>query len=187
MANQRDTAAWNQDVDSRIKLIDESLDKNESLRAKLPGFKSLLDDYLAPNVDVSNQDFHRRLLQVFRDSAVDNTYQDLLSHFNQDEQARISKFVDGEGLDDVCHGFDMGPSLGVREHHEVMAKADAVFVSSKGPEHVRGLSMGSLLERDNVFHQFVQKLAEFFGDEEKDSVLVSFNGMDKRGHLLMTT
>lgn len=184
MDHHRDTAAWHQNVDSRIGLIDEALDKDESLRAKLPGFKSLLDDYLASNVDVSKQDFHRRLLQVFRDSEVDNTYQDLLKHFNPDEQARITKFVDGKALDDVSHGFDMGPSLGVREHLEVMAEADAVHISSAGPVHVKGMSMGSLQERDSVFHQFVEKLAELFCYDEKEFVLVSCDSIGIAGHSL---
>ncbi len=187
MDPHRHTAAWHQNADFRIRLIDEALDKDESLRAKLPGFKSLLDDYLASDVDVSKQDFHRRLLQVFRDSEVDNTYQDLLMHFNQDEQARINKFVNGEALDDVSDSFDMGPSLGVREHLKVMAEADAVHISSAGPVHVKGLSMASLQDGDIVFHQFVEKLAEYFSHDEKDFVLVSCDSTGIACHSLTKT
>lgn len=178
-------AAWHQPVDERIRLIRETLSSNSPLAAKLPGLKPLLDDYLAPTVDVGRQDFHRRILQVFRDSDADFTYQELLAKYDPDEQEKVSRFVEGQDADDCCDGFEMGHSLGVREHMEKMPGALAtVDVSSRGPVRVSGLSMGSLLERDNLFYRFVRGLCGLFVglSPEKDSVLVCLDvSLDSEG------
>ena len=175
MDHHRDSAAWHKSVDERIRLITDTLNQDSSLDTKLPGLKPLLDDYLDGTFDspLRRQDFHRGLLQVFRDSAVDNTYQDQLAEFSSEERDRVASFVDGKPLDECCLGFKFGASLGVREHLSRMMEAEAVQVSSAGPVHVKGLSMGKLMERDGIFHKFVHKLAEIFGDDdEKHSVLV---------------
>jgi len=167
--------AWDSNVDERIRLIANALAANDDVRTKLPGLKGLLDDYLDDHVEVHQQDFHRRLLQVFRDSKVDNTYQDLLGQFSAEEQSRISKFVGGEDAERVCCGFQLGLSKGVKEHIETMLSAEAVHISSAGPIHVNGLSMGELEEKDGPLHRFVHAIAELFVDTttDKDTVLVS--------------
>lgn len=167
--------AWDTNVDERIRLIANALAANGDVRTKLPGLKPLLDDYLDDNVQVHQQDFHRRLLQVFRDSKVDNTYQDLLGQFSAEEQSRISKFVGGQDVEHVCCGFQLGLSKGVKEHIETMLSAEAVHISSAGLIHVNGLSMGELEEKDCPLHRFVHAIAELFVDTtaDKDTVLVS--------------
>lgn len=180
MATAQNSGAWDLSVDERIKLLATTLSENKDLQGKLPGLSSLLDDYLDDGIPVTQQDFFRRILQVFRDSAVDNTFQRLLDEFTSNEREKITKFVDGEPIEEVCRGFRdcgaAGISLGVREHLEKMNEADTVHVSSDGPVHVRGLSMGSLKERDCIFYNFVHEIAELLHihtDAEKDSVLVS--------------
>jgi hypothetical protein len=172
----RHDSAWHLSVDERYALIAKALATNHELREKLPGLKSLLDDYLDRNVDITTEDFYRRVLQTFRDSTADYTYQDQLASFLPEERTKISRFVDGKSLTDVCHGFcaDMGPSLGVREHLNVMAESDIVHVSSTGPVYVKGLSMGNA-EEDGVFLKFVHDLARLLHlseHHEKDTVTV---------------
>ena len=178
MSNHIDT--FHRSVDERIKLIADALAASVDLDAKLPGLKPLLDDYLAPDVDVPHRDFHRRLLRTFRDSDADSAYQDLLGQYDADEQSRVSRFVDGEGADACCEGdFEMGPSLGTREHMQCMVESAAVHISAGGPVRVSGLSLGALEERDTLFYRFIQMLRSLFrtGDSVKDTVLVNPESM----------
>ena len=57
-------------IDERIKKIVERLaNVDEAFRKKrLPGLRSLLDDYINSDVDVDDVKFHRGLLKVFKDS-----------------------------------------------------------------------------------------------------------------------
>jgi hypothetical protein len=83
--------SWEAPVDTRIQLIAGRLasDSNQEFKAKrVPGLKSLLDDYIAPDVDVDGVVFHRRLLQVFKQSE-DQTYEYILEQHTPDKQRRI--------------------------------------------------------------------------------------------------
>ena len=114
-------------VDSRLSLIAESLSKNKDFADKgLPGFHSLLEDYLSPDVDTSDQyDLIRRLLRVFKHSD-DNTYQDFLKQHDDDEKNRLDKFVDGALASDVGKGFQMLPNLATREEVDSLLSAPVV-------------------------------------------------------------
>lgn len=109
------------DVDSRIALLAEALEKEPEFADKdVPGLAKLLKDYLDPDVDVNGWDsgridFNRRLLQVFKDSPVDNTYQDLRERYTDEEKSRLDKFIAGETAEKCSHGFRKGPSLGTRK------------------------------------------------------------------------
>ena len=167
--------AWTAPVDDRIGLIAKKL--GEVAFAKdVPGLKDVLDDYLNPDTETTKVDFHRGLLSTFKRSEVDNTYQDLLAKYTQDEQDRLEKFVDGKPPAETCKGFIMGPSLGAREEMEALHGAEKVDVSAAGPVHVDGLSSGELKKKDSGFHKFVTMLAEFFHlHKEKDSVTVGLS------------
>jgi hypothetical protein len=169
--------AWDSPVDTRIQIIAERLasDSNEEFRAKrVPGLKSLLDDYIAPDVDVDSVVFNRRLLQVFKQSD-DQTYEHLLAQHTPDEQRRIEAFVAGEKPEEVCKDFTMGPSLGYRHLLEKMRSSESVArVSVAGPRAIRGLSNDDLEKTDgDWFHGAVRKLADFFHlDGDKHTVTV---------------
>jgi hypothetical protein len=169
--------SWEAPVDTRIQLIAERLasDSNQEFRAKrVPGLKSLLDDYIAPDVDVDDVVFHRRLLQVFKQSE-DQTYEHILEQHTLDEQRRIEAFVAGENPEKISKDFTMGPSLGCREELKKMHSCESVVhISSAGPTVIKGLSNDDLKETDgHWFHRAVQRLTEFFhhdGDEHAVTV-----------------
>ncbi|KXS94449.1 hypothetical protein AC578_5189 [Pseudocercospora eumusae] len=110
------------DVDSRIREVAKALEAHAEFSDKdVPGLAKLLNDYLSDSVDVNSWDsgridFMRRLLKVFKDSPVDNTYQDLQQYYTKDENDRLERFVEGETAEKCSHGFCDGPSLGTRHH-----------------------------------------------------------------------
>ena len=169
----QDLSAWDVDVDGRIKIIADELAQADFAK-EVPGLQNLLDDYLDPNVEVDKVDFHRRLLRTFKQSQTDNTYQDLLAKYTQDEQDRLERFVDGDDPAKVSHGFIMGPSLGAREEVDLLKKAKGVQVSADGPVHVDGLSSDQDQKHESHFHEFIHGLAEMFHfHKDKDIVTVS--------------
>jgi hypothetical protein len=169
--------SWEAPVDTRIRLIAEKLasDTNQKFRQKrVPGLKTLLDDYIAPDVDVDDVIFHRRLLQVFKQSE-DQTYEHILGQHTPDEQRRIEAFVAGEDPEEISKGFVMGPSLGCRQELEKMLSSQSVVhISSAGPTAIKGLSNDDLKKKDgHWFHRAMQKLAEFFHhDDDKHTITV---------------
>jgi hypothetical protein len=122
-----------------------------------------LDDYIAPDVDVDNVIFHRRLLQVFKQSE-DQTYEQILAQHTPDEQRRIEAFVAGEKPEEISKDFTMGPSLGCRQALEKMRSCESVVhISGAGPTAIKGLSDDDLKKTDgDWFHRVVQKLAGLF-------------------------
>lgn len=164
-------AAWHLQVDDRIEKIANELKSNPDFSHKeVPGLRSLLDDYIAPDVEVDKVNFAQRLLKVFKDSETDDTYQDLLAKHTQNEQDRIEKFVAGEDLNQTSQGFVMGPSLGCREELEKMQQAPAVaHVSSrKGVEKIKEPKFQVAEEEHSWFHKTIHKLADFFGIHHED-------------------
>lgn len=166
--------SWDHCVDQRMSIIKDGLGEHQHLQEKLPGLKSLLEDYLAPDNDVGTdadqEGFHRRLLQVFRDSQADFTYEQWLQKFRPDEQKRIADFVEGRPAGEVGKDFRFGLSLGVREHNELMLQAEG------GPAVVDGLNVKSGVEHDTVFHRLLHGLAELAEPLEPrkcDSIVVS--------------
>lgn len=162
---------WNHCVDERIRIIADGLGKHDSLQDKLPGLKSLLDDYLDPSsnvgTDADREGFHRRLLQVFRDSRADFAYETCLKKFRPDEQKRVADFVDGRSVSDAGKNFTFGPSLGVREHLKLMHHAEG------GPVIVDGLSTVEDVERDTVFQRLLHGLLAPCDQRRGDSIIVS--------------
>ena len=171
----------------RIEIITNRLnDLDEAFRKRrFPGLRSLLNDYINPDVEVDDVKFHRGLLQVFKNSE-DTTYERILGQHTKDEQERIEKFVAGGNLEDVGKHFVMGPSQGCREELAKMHKADSIFhISAAGPTHVKGLSSDDLKEADGGwFHEAIHKLADLFHHDhhDNDSVLVC-----SPNHLTLTT
>ncbi|KAK4033533.1 putative xylitol oxidase [Parachaetomium inaequale] len=177
-------SVWDRTTEERLRLIAQGLADNEEIHRKLPGLRTLLNEYVNPAVPVTSADFHRRLLRVFRDSDYDSAYQDNLEKLSPDEKERIEKFVaEDKSLDDVSHDFDMCMSLGVREHLQHLIGVDCAHVSSAGvqvfmapPEggaaqppvetQVEGLSGRShfdwVKDRDTVFHSFLHEMKELF-------------------------
>ena len=164
-------------VDERIKTIANRLaDLDGDFRRKrFPGLRSLLDDYINPDVDINSVKFHRRLLQVFKKSE-DKTYEKLLAQHTSGERCRIEKFVAGGELKDVGKDFVLGPSLGCRDEIARMHKADSIFhLCATGPLHVRGLGIEELKHTDSHwFYEAIHKLAGLFhhDDQDNESVLV---------------
>ena len=178
-------------VDERIKIIAERLADLDSdfNKKRFPGLKSLLDDYINPNVDINDIKFHRGLLQVFKNSE-DQTYEKLLAQHTSGERSRVEKFVAGGELKDVGKGFVMGPSLGCRDEIARMHKADSVFhLSATGPVHVHGLSTDELKHTDgHWFYEAIHKLAGLFhhDDQDHESVLVRSLQKKTRSYSLLT-
>ena len=115
-------------VDDRIAKISEAVKQDKALREKeLPGFAELLDDYLAPDVPVTPEDFMRRLLHVFRESN-DNTYQALLKRYSESERHILDAFVTGNSANEVGRNFIHGPSIGTREELQKMQDAPQVVL-----------------------------------------------------------
>lgn len=161
---------WEHDVDSRISIIADGLSRHGSLQQSLPGLKGLLDDYLDPKqtigTDADQQGFHRRLLQVFRDSPTDSTYENWLQKLQPDEQKRVADFVGGSSAKEVCGGFKCEQSLGVREHTELLHKVSPVIVNGLSNDEEED-SHGS------IFRQLVCCLDLVPGRHKHDSVIVS--------------
>ncbi|GAB1316375.1 hypothetical protein MFIFM68171_06585 [Madurella fahalii] len=179
---------WDHTADQRIRLIADGLAGNDEIRKKLPGLRTLLKDYVDPDVPVEPADFHRRLLHVFRQSDSDFAYQECLKKLTEDERERIEKFVaEDQPLDDVARDFDMCVSIGVREHLEHLVGVDCAWISSAGvqtlaaaspagakvagleghtPVEVGGLSgrgrFDWLKDKDNIFVAFLHKLKDLF-------------------------
>ena len=167
-------SAWDAPVDERIKIIRDKLSEVEFAK-EVPGLEDVLDDYLNPDTDTTKVIFHRGLLQVFKRSQTDRTYEDLLDKYSDDEKSRLERFVNGDDPADVCKDFEMGPSLGAREEMELLHRAEKVKVSAAGPVHVDGLSSNELKKRDSKFHKFVHALADFFhGHKEEAAVTVGY-------------
>ena len=110
-------------VDGRIEKISNLVQEDDDLNTKmLPGLAHLLDDYLDPKVPVTSEDFTRRLLMVFRKST-DNTYQDLLAGYNDNEQAALEAFVKGEAANKAGIGLEYSPSIAARQELGKLQKA----------------------------------------------------------------
>lgn len=168
--------AWGLQVDDRIKVIAEKLDQEDLQHFSnehVPGLKDLLQDYLNPNTETTNIDFHRGLLRTFKDSKKDNTYQDLLQQYTKDERDRLEIFVKGAKPAEAGKGFEMGPSLGCRQELEKMHEAKVVTVSKAKIEHVDGLSDDDIKKHDGAMHWMVhglRKILHLHDDDDKDSV-----------------
>jgi hypothetical protein len=153
-----DSPAWRHTTDHLLREIRDSL-SDSSLVEELPHLKRLMDDYLDEHFEVDCVEFHRRLLRAFRDAPRDQTYQDHLALLDESERDRLERFVaDGAPIDECSHDFDMGMSMGVREHLSHMLQLDAVKIGRGGPVHIRGLSDGDLAKLDGVLHRFVKGL-----------------------------
>jgi hypothetical protein len=176
--------SWDSQVDDRINDIAESLSKDETFSTEeVPGLKSLLDDYIAPDVELNNVDFVRRLLQVFKDSRTDDTYQDLLAKHTDDEQKKIASFVAGGDPTKISEDFEMGPSYGCREELKKLQEAPTVVhVGASGITEVKKRIESASQAEQDWFHSTVNKLAEFFcihsGELEADGVLVGRVSID---------
>lgn len=171
---------WEHNVDERIELIIKGLRSHHTVQEHLPGLKQLLDDYLDPRqavgTDDDQQGFHRRLLQVFRDSRADFTYEDWLKKLKEDEQRRVEDFVDGKNCQDVCKNFKFDRSLGVREELEFMAKTSPVIVnglSNDDDEDEDGDGDGDGAERPSIFRKLSCGFDVLFERSKRDSVVVS--------------
>lgn len=164
--------AWTHKTDDRIGLIADGLRDHEHLQKKLPGLKHLLEDYLdadkAIGTDDDQEGFHRRLLQVFRDSDDDFAYNDWLDKLAPQEKERVSNFVGGDSLNKAGDGYTPGPSMGVREHVELMIKAGT------GPVVVEGLNdRGHGVKEGPFLWRMIEDLADVFTHAGRDSIVVS--------------
>lgn len=151
-------------LDHRLQLIVDALGKDTDFEKKeLPGFQSLLSDYLSPDVETDKYGLIRRLLKVFKDSS-DNTYQDYLGYHTDDEKKRIERFVDGATAEECGKGFQILPNLGTREELEQLLSAPLVsdftkLVSSQGSQSRGGgcMPLGTLLARFMSFFHKTEK------------------------------
>ena len=115
-------------VDDRIARINEAVKQDKALRKhELPGLTELLDDYLAPDVPVTPEDFMRRLLHVFRASS-DDTYQVILRRYSESEQHVLDDFVTGNSAHEAGRNLEHGHSIGVREELQRMHDASRVVL-----------------------------------------------------------
>ncbi|KAJ4390706.1 hypothetical protein N0V93_004304 [Gnomoniopsis smithogilvyi] len=163
--------AWTKSVDDRIRFIAEGLHNHEHLQEKLPGLESLLDDYLDPQNAVGTAEdqegFHRRLLQVFRDSEADSAYDDWLAKLTPDEQKRVAEFVEGHDCCEAGCGYTPGPSIGVREHVELMLS------DGSGPIVLDGLNGRKHDTTDGpILTRMVASLTNAFTLESRKSIVV---------------
>ncbi|KAF5658163.1 oxidoreductase [Fusarium circinatum] len=182
---------WDHQVNERVNHIVEKLDeKPEFAQKSVPGLKELLTDFAAPDVLVSGEDFHRRLLQVFKNSETDGTYSQTLSKYTPEEQDHIEKFVAGASPEALGKDFAIGPSLGCREELEKLQHADSIaqITPHGGVEHITPLtpsytplndsaSFGVARvtkEVDSWFHKAVSQLADFFDTKEDNQKITVY-------------
>ena len=118
MASELTNAQPNLDlpaVDPRIQHISQVIKDNDKSHSKaLPGLADLLDDYLDPKTLVTSEDFIRRLLRVFHHST-DNTYEDILDGYTDDEKAVLKAFVKGKSANEIGQDLKYTPSLAARQ------------------------------------------------------------------------
>lgn len=126
--------SWNHPVNDRLNLISEKLDDNPEFRDEgMPGLKKLLDDYTSDQ-GVAQDDFHRRLLKVFKRSTTDGTYSQVLGDLTQTERDKVNAFVDQEKTpEELGRDFVLEPSPGCRDELCKLEQAEAaVHISSAG-------------------------------------------------------
>ncbi|CAH0024815.1 unnamed protein product [Clonostachys rhizophaga] len=180
--------AWDHQVDDRVNHIVEKLDQNPDFsEKKAPGLKELLSDFASPDVLVSGIEFHRRLLQVFKDSETDDTYSKTLSQYTPEEQ---EKFAEGADPKDLGQNFTLGPSLGCREELSKLQQADSIVqitprsgVEDITPTHASATASNRTLSSrrfrvastkqvaDDWFDKAVKNLAEFLDDGKPDQLI----------------
>ena len=138
----------------------------------MPGLADLCHDYFDPAVEVTPEDYYRRLLGVFKDSP-DQTYEKLLAKHTDAEQKRVEQFLSGKHPEDICDGFQLGPSLGAREELQQLAKARVFKVSAAdGAVDLETLS-SETHEHHDVFHKVLHGLADLFRrHDHQDELLV---------------
>lgn len=183
--------AWDHQVDDRVNHIVEKLDQNpEFAEKKAPGLKELLSDFASPDVQVSGVEFHRRLLQVFKDSETDGTYSKTLSQYTPEEQEQIRKFAEGADPKELGQNFTLGPSLGCREELSKLQQADSIVqitpqsgVEDITPTHTSATASNRTLSTrsfrvastkqaaDNWFDKAVKNLAEFLDNGKPDQLI----------------
>ncbi|KAL6411673.1 oxidoreductase [Ilyonectria robusta] len=125
--------SWDNSVNDRLGLISDKLDENPEFRDEsVPGLKELLDDYTSDNV--AKDDFHRRLLEVFKRSTTDETYSQVLGDLTQTERDKVNAFVEQEKTpEELGRDFVLEPSPGCRDELCKLEQAEAaVHVSSTG-------------------------------------------------------
>lgn len=70
--------------------------KERADEKELPGFGGLIDDWFNPDIQVDEEQFVRRFLRVFKQSDLDHTYEDILKGYDDEVQAIVNQFVDGD-------------------------------------------------------------------------------------------
>ncbi|KAF5585230.1 oxidoreductase [Fusarium subglutinans] len=182
---------WDHQVDERVNHIVEKLDENPEFAQKsVPGLKELLTDFAAPDVLVSGEDFHRRLLQVFKNSETDGTYSQTLSKYTPEEQDHIKKFVAGASPEALGKDFAIGPSLGCRKELEKLQHADSIAQitphggveritpptpSCTPPDDSASFGVAKVTkEVDGWFHKAVSQLADFFDTKEDNQKITVY-------------
>ncbi|KAM0317621.1 hypothetical protein ACHAPQ_010947 [Fusarium lateritium] len=173
--------AWDHQVNDRVNHIVEKLDENPDFAQKeVPGLKDLLSDYASEDVTVSGVDFHRRLLQVLKDSETDGTYSWMLKQYTPEEQKQIEDFVAGGKPEDIGQSYTLGPSLGCREELAKLEQADSVVqLSSEGvkdvtPTELTTSSLASFSVQsttkvvDDWFEKAVNKMVDFIDNKKDD-------------------
>lgn len=173
--------SWDYQVNDRVNHIVEKLEENPDFAQKeVPGLKGLLSDYASEDVTVSGVDFHRRLLQVFKDSETDGTYSWMLKQYTAEEQKQIEDFVAGGKPEDIGQDYTLGPSIGCREELAKLEQADSVVqltadgVKDVTPTELKTSSLSSFSIQSTVsvvddwFEKAVNKMADFIDNKKDD-------------------
>ncbi|KAH6888178.1 hypothetical protein B0T10DRAFT_70014 [Thelonectria olida] len=63
---------------------------------ELPKLDELIDDWYNEEVDVTKEDFHRRILEVFRDSKHTEVFEGVMAQFPDDTREILRSFISGE-------------------------------------------------------------------------------------------
>ncbi|KAG8670961.1 hypothetical protein FPOAC2_04226 [Fusarium poae] len=111
--------AWDNQVVDRVKHIIKVLEDDATFSDdEVPGLKSLLSDFASEaekDEKVSDVEFHRRLLRVFRDSKTDHTYETTLARLTPGERKQIEDFVGKPDRKDLGPSVVLEPTLSCRE------------------------------------------------------------------------
>lgn len=150
----------------------------ENFKINFQAWRRSCKTYLNPGEAIGTDDdqegFHRRLLQVFRDSQADFAYEDWLTKHTLEDQKRIADFVDGHGLETACGGYKPGPSIGVREHVDLMLNAGS------GPVVVDGLNGRGHSKREGPsLKTIVGDLVDVFTHQGRESIVVSGSSLNR--------
>jgi hypothetical protein len=99
--------------------LSEAIRNDAELQKILPGLDDLLADEASDDVNVSLEQFTRRLLKIYEDSS-EPLYTSAVSGYTAAERDSVQQFINGASYEKAAEGFRSGPTKGTREEFRNM-------------------------------------------------------------------